>query len=142
LPVNLSDTKGDTLRMRACYHEHVESARLLLAHGADVDRRNDRGQTPLGGVAFKGDEAMAVLLLAHGADIDADNGCGMTPIMVAAMFGRTRVVERLRREGASLRRRNRLGISADLLVRWSRVMTGLWQKLRPLKRQHPITTQS
>jgi uncharacterized protein len=34
---------------------------MLLLHGADVDRRNDHGQTPLGGVAFKGYEDIAAL---------------------------------------------------------------------------------
>jgi len=75
---------------------------MLLEHGADADRRNDRGQTPLGGAAFKGHEEIVALLLARGADIDADNGGGMTPIMFASMFGRTSVVEQLKAHGASL----------------------------------------
>jgi len=116
LPVNLADAKGNTLLMLAAYHDHAGTVRMLLERGAEVDRRNDRGHTPLGGVAFKGDEEIVALLLAHGAEVDADNGGGMTPIMFAALFGRTRVVEQLRRHGASLRRRNRLGISARLLV--------------------------
>jgi len=56
-------------------------------------------------------------LLAHGADIDADNGGGMTPIMFASLFGRTRVVELLKAHGAALNRRNRFGISANLMVK-------------------------
>jgi ankyrin repeat protein len=90
---------------------------MLLENGASVDRRNVRGQTPLGGAAFKGHEAIVELLLKYGADIDADNGAGMTPIMFASMFGRTKVIEQLKTHGASLKRRNRLGISASLLVR-------------------------
>ena len=89
---------------------------MLMENGADVDRRNDRGQTPLGGVAFKGYEEIVALLLEHGADIDADNGGGMTPLMFAAMFGRTKVVEQLKAHGASLQQRNRLGISANWMV--------------------------
>jgi uncharacterized protein len=34
-----------------------------LARDADVDRRNSRNQTPLGGVAFKGYPEVARLLL-------------------------------------------------------------------------------
>jgi ankyrin repeat protein len=89
---------------------------MLLKYGAKVDRRNDRGQTPLGGVAFKGYEEIVVLLLEHGADIDADNGGGMTPLMFAAMFGRSKVVRELQAHGASLQCRNRLGISARWMV--------------------------
>ncbi len=29
--------------MLASYNGNLETARMLLAHGADVDRRNDRG---------------------------------------------------------------------------------------------------
>lgn len=50
----------------------------------------------------------------------------MTPVMFAAMFGRTRVVEQLRAHGDSFRRRNRLGLSANLMVRLSQFLTGLF----------------
>jgi ankyrin repeat protein len=42
----------------------------LLEHGADADRRNERGQTPLGGAAFKGYEEIIAALLEHGAVTD------------------------------------------------------------------------
>ena len=44
----------------------------------------------------------------------------MTPIMFASLFGRIKVVEQLQAAGASLKRRNRLGISAHLMVRLAR----------------------
>ena len=130
LPVNLADAKGNSLLMLACYHGHADTARMLLARGADADRRNDRGQTPLGGVAFKGCEEIVALLLGHGADIDADNGNGMTPLMFAAMFGRTRVVEQLQAHGASMQRRNRLGLSAKTIVRISGWAARLFRALQ------------
>ena len=125
LPINLSDTKGQTLLMLATYHGHVATTRMLLEKGAEVDRRNDRGQTPLGGAAFKGYEEIVALLLDHGANMEADNGGGMTPLMFAAMFGRTHVVEQLKARGASLQHRNRLGLSASFMVRISRWVTRL-----------------
>jgi ankyrin repeat protein len=128
LPVNLADTKGQSLLMLAGYNGNLETTRLLLARGATVDQRNDRGQTPLGGAAFKGHVEIVALLLAHGADIDADNGGGMTPIMFAAMFGRTRVVEQLKAHGASLKHRNCLGISAGLMARLSRWLTRIFRR--------------
>jgi ankyrin repeat protein len=102
--------------MLASYNGNMETTRMLIEYGAEVDRRNDRGQTPLGGVAFKGYDKIVTLLLAHGADIDADNGGGMTPLMFAAMFGRIKVVEQLNSHGALVNRRNRLGISARSLM--------------------------
>ena len=131
LPVNLADTKGQTLLMLASYNGNLETTRLLLERGAEVDRRNVRGQTPLGGAAFKGGGEIVALLLKHGADIDADNGGGMTPLMFAALFGRANVVEQLRANGASLDRRNRLGISAGWLVRCSRFVARRFRRHQP-----------
>jgi ankyrin repeat protein len=125
LPVNLADTSDNTLLMLACYHGNAETARMLLAHGADVDRRNARNQTPLGGVAFKGFPDIARLLLEHGAKIDADNGNGMTPLIFAEMFGRGEVATVLREAGANARARNRYGLSARLLGRTAFVWRGL-----------------
>lgn len=51
--------------MLATYNGQLETSRMLLENGAEVDRRNDRGQTPLGGVAFKGYTEVAQLLLDH-----------------------------------------------------------------------------
>jgi len=116
LPVNLADAKGNSLLMLASYNGNLETTRALLLARAEADRRNNRGQTPLGGAAFKGYEEIVTLLLEHNADIDADNGGGMTPLMFAAMFGRTKVVELLKRQGASLKRRNWMGISAHWMV--------------------------
>ena len=131
LPVNLADTDRNTLLMLACYHGHAETARMLLARGADVDRRNSRNQTPLGGVAFKGFPDVARLLLQHGAEIDADNGNGMTPLMFAEMFGRTEVAAILREAGADARARSRYGLSAGWLGRTAFIWRGL---LRLVKR--------
>jgi hypothetical protein len=139
LPVNLADAKGNSLLMLASYNGNLETARALLQAGADADRRNDRGQTPLGGAAFKGYEEIVTLLLENGADIDADNGGGMTPLMFAAMFGRTKAVELLKRQGASLKRRNRIGISARGMVRFSRLFLLAIQPLFPQHASKPLT---
>jgi ankyrin repeat protein len=128
LPANLADHKGDSLLMIPSYNGNADTTRMLLEHGSSVDRCNDRGQTPLGGVVFKGCEEIVALLLEHGADIDADNGSGLTPLMFAAMFGRSKVVEQLQAHGASLRRRNQLGLTASFMVRVSRWIARLFPR--------------
>ena len=128
LPVNLGDAKGNSLLMLACYYENVGTARMLLEEGAEVDRLNHRGQTPLGGAAFKGYEEIVALLLRHGADVDADNGAGMTPVMFAALFGRTRVVAQLQDHGANPRRRSRFGVSANWMIRFGRLVSRLFPR--------------
>jgi ankyrin repeat protein len=130
LPVNLADHQDNTLLMLACYHDHLDTAQMLLALGAEPDRRNRRGQTPLGGVAFKGYAAIARLLLQHGAEVDADNGNGMTPLMFAEMFGRTEVADVLRQSGANARKRNRYGLTSGLLARTAFIWRGLMRLVK------------
>ncbi|KAK7969962.1 hypothetical protein PG988_009035 [Apiospora saccharicola] len=66
LPANMTNEKGDTLLMLAAYHGHADLVELLIQHGADPNRVNDRGQSPLAGAVFKKEdiviEARHVLL--------------------------------------------------------------------------------
>ena len=36
----MQDKNGDTALIKACEHGHVETARVLLDHGANVDHQN------------------------------------------------------------------------------------------------------
>ena len=70
LPVNLTNSSGDTLLILAAYHTHPELVRALLERGADHSRVNDRGQTALAAAVFRQDADSVRLLLAAGADPD------------------------------------------------------------------------
>lgn len=91
---NLANHKGDTLLMLASYHNALNCVELLLAKGAEVDKSNDRGHTPLAGVCFKGHGEVARLLLENGASI---NGCGgaLNPINTAIMFRKKEILSLL-----------------------------------------------
>lgn len=84
-PANLTDPAGNTLLMLAAYHGHAETVRMLARKGADVDRLNDRGQSPLAGAVFKADDAVIDTLVELGADPDAGTP---TARQTAEMFGR------------------------------------------------------
>lgn len=58
----------------------------LAERGADVDRLNDRGQSPLAGAVFKAEDEVVATLLASGADPDAGTPSARA---TAEMFGRT-----------------------------------------------------
>lgn len=83
VPVDLTNSSGDTLLILAAYHEHVDSVRALLDRGADTDRVNDRGQTALVAAVFRQNAPIVEALLTAGAD----PGLGaQTAYDVAAFF--------------------------------------------------------
>ena len=66
--MTLADTSSKL--MLSTYHGHVPLSRLLLSHGADPNRLNDRGQSPLAGAVFKNEKEIVDILLEAGADVD------------------------------------------------------------------------
>lgn len=70
LPVDLTNSKGDTLLLLAAYHDSPRTVEALLSRGADPSRTNDRGQTPLAAAVFRRSAASVRALLHAGADPD------------------------------------------------------------------------
>ena len=70
IPVNLTNSKGDSLLILASYNDHADLVRGLLERGVDVDRMNDRGQTALSCAVFRQNEEITAALLQAGADVE------------------------------------------------------------------------
>ena len=108
MPVNLSDHKGNSLIMLASYNGNLETTSMLIDFkalvdfGADVDKKNDKGQTPLAGVCFKGYLDIVKVLVKAGANIHENNGMGTTPLMFASIFGNYEIVKFLSEENKKL----------------------------------------
>ncbi|MBN1092994.1 ankyrin repeat domain-containing protein [Blastococcus sp. TML/M2B] len=92
VPVDLTNSSGDTLLVLAAYYSHGETVAALLERGADHARINDKGQTALAAAVFKQAEDAVRHLLAAGADPDAGE---MTARMTAQFFGLTAMTELL-----------------------------------------------
>ena len=69
IPVNLTNSKGDTLLMLASYNGHLETVLMLLDSGADVNVLNDRGQSIIAGAVFKGEDEVVKALFEKAADV-------------------------------------------------------------------------
>jgi ankyrin repeat protein len=84
VPADLTDADGNTLLMLGAYHGHPTVVAGLAERGADVNRLNDRGQSPLAGAVFKGEDEVVATLLGLGADRDAGTPSAR---QTAEMFG-------------------------------------------------------
>lgn len=84
VPANLTGRTGDSLLILATYHDHPRTVGMLLEHGADPNRVNDRGQTALGAAVFRRSAESVQLLLDWGAQPLAGERSALS---VAAFFG-------------------------------------------------------
>jgi ankyrin repeat protein len=76
--------------------------KLLLEKGADVNKHNEGGETPLHYAARHGHVKVMEILLDHGADpTKKGTGCG-TPMQWAGSRGQIRAIKMLMRYGVSI----------------------------------------
>ncbi|EGG04918.1 uncharacterized protein MELLADRAFT_30570, partial [Melampsora larici-populina 98AG31] len=68
LPVDLTNSSGNTLLMLSSYAGHLELVKYLISKQSNPNRLNDRGQSPLSGAIFKNFRSIAIALLEAGAD--------------------------------------------------------------------------
>ncbi len=66
--------------MLAAYHGHAPLVKLLLQHGADPNRLNDRGQSPLAGAVFKSESDVVEVCLHHNLCTVARLHAGSNPV--------------------------------------------------------------
>ena len=88
---DLCNQDGNTLLMLAAYSGHPGLVRGLIERGADVDRFNDRGQSPLAGAIFKKEDEVVAALIDAGANPRVGHPTAMDTAM---MFGRDDLLER------------------------------------------------
>jgi ankyrin repeat protein len=111
--------EGTTALMQAVRFKHLDLARVLVDHGADVTLAQPDGTTALmiaAGVKYaitqEGDPdnmgsrqdmfEIVRMLVEHGADVNAANIRGETPLYGAAFFGHAGVISYLVEQGAAL----------------------------------------
>lgn len=85
----------------------VKAAQAALQAGADVNKPNASGYTPLHKAAAWGAPEMIKLLLAYGANVNSSDEYGYTPLMLAIKYDNEAAVPLLLRAKADVHRRNK-----------------------------------
>ncbi len=75
--------------------EIIKTATLLLDHGADFEKRDPVGQTPLFLAASEGNTEVVKLFLARGANPNTPNNEGKTPLQIAREHDSLEIIELL-----------------------------------------------
>lgn len=86
IPVNLTNSRGDTLLILAAYNRRADTVSALLGASADTSRVNDMGQTALAAATFRCDAGIVSALLQAGADPHLGP---QSAVAVAQQFGLT-----------------------------------------------------
>jgi uncharacterized protein len=100
---NIALPGGETALMTAARTGKVRAVKALIAHGADVNAKEERrGQTALMWAAAEGNVETIEALLAAGADLHARLDSGFTPFLFAVREGKIDAARALLKAGANV----------------------------------------
>ena len=111
---NTRDTAGRTVLMEAARYSTPEMVSFLIQHGANVNDRNDYGETAL--MVTRNTE-IARILIAHGVDVNARAKVGDTPLLMAAGYGGKGQVELLLDHGAKVNEADTDGMTPLMMAK-------------------------
>lgn len=103
------DAIRDKALHSAAFKGDTQAGEALLAEGADVNAKDDRGHTPLYSAAWQGQKEMVAFLIEHGAEVDSHPDGGETPLSMAVGNNHKEVVELLLTKGADVNAADDLG---------------------------------
>jgi ankyrin repeat protein len=81
--INSQDTEGDTPLMWAAENGKINSARILLEYGVDIDLKNNDDMTALHWAAKNGHLDITELLLEYNANVNIKDKSGKIPLDLA-----------------------------------------------------------
>lgn len=94
--VNSRNAKEKTPLHFSCKHGHLEAAKLLIAHSADLGAQDrHRKETPLHTACRYGQTTVVAELLEHSPDVKALDRAGNTPLQLATVYRHQATIELL-----------------------------------------------
>lgn len=104
IPVDLKKTDGETALFSTLQFDRIDNARILISMGANVNARDNNGNSILHKIAWDGDRhaKMAEFIIAHGAEVNARTPNGETPLHKAVFWGSPEIARILIKNGASI----------------------------------------
>ena len=107
---NYSENKYENLSLFDLIKDgKTDLVKKKIESGADVNCKNNDGDTPLHYASAYGHTEIVKLLLEHGADVDAKNNYGSTPLYGASEKGYTEIVKLLLEYGADVNVKDKYG---------------------------------
>jgi ankyrin repeat protein len=113
IEVDSTDPAGSTLLMTASSLGKLDAAKTLVAHKANVNARNQYGESALMMAAIRGHRSVVEYLLGSGAEV---NPPGWTPLMFAAVKGHDEIARMLLDKGANVNASSENGTTALMLA--------------------------
>lgn len=119
--------------MKSSFTGQLSIVQYLLSKEADVDVRNQAGDTVLFSAAVCGDVSILACLVQAGAEVQVQNHDGDTPLLKAADLGSTASVEYLLEKGADIFTENKAGKTVFHLARVKEIKFVLAQRAQAIK---------
>ena len=103
--------------LKLCKSGNVGKVEEAIKDGANVNAKDNDGNTALMWAAYNGHTERVKLLIEHGANINAKDNDGETALMQAAFYGYIEIVKLLLEYGASVNDKDNEGWTA---LEWTR----------------------